>query len=58
MFCKYYLITTLIGSYIYGYETSIMRNKLQDIPKFFQYIIASPVTVPYYIYKNGIPRHD
>jgi len=58
LFGKYYFITAVLGSYIYGYETSIMRDRSQDTRKFFHYIVASPVTIPYYVYKNGIPRYD
>jgi hypothetical protein len=58
LFRKYYIFTVIVGCYIYGYETSIVRDRRQDTSKFFQYTLGAPIIVPYYIYKNGIPRHD
>tara|TARA_R110001599_G_scaffold91574_1_gene240563 strand:+ start:2523 stop:2735 length:213 start_codon:yes stop_codon:yes gene_type:complete len=53
----YYIGTVFSGFYIYGYETSIPRDKAKDTSLFLKYIAASPATVPYYLYHNGISGH-
>ena len=45
---KYWVTTLILGSYHYGYETSIKRDKSKDKILFMKFIIAAPVYVPYY----------
>lgn len=47
----------MYGSYIYGHETSIPRDKTRDKYLFIKYIIGSPLSVPLYIYKNKIYKY-
>lgn len=58
LFYKYWLGSTILGSYIFGYETSILRDRSKDTYLFFKYLLGSPVSVPIYIYKKkGLPSH-
>ncbi len=47
---KYWICSTFLGSYYYGYETSVFRDKSKDWMLAIQFYVVAPFGVPYYVY--------
>lgn len=52
MIKTYWIINTIIGSYIYGRETSMIRDKSKDYNLFVKHILGAPITTPIYLYNH------
>ena len=49
---KYWMSSILLGSYYYGYETSVVRDKSKDWILAMKFYIVAPIGVPYYMYRR------
>lgn len=52
---SYVVINLGLGGYILGRETSVARDRSQDYKLYLACSVGSPIFVPYYICRYGLP---